>query len=291
MLAKAGDPESIPGALAEIKLDGHRMVAFVNAGNVPGDHGVRMYARSGVDKTGKLPAIERELYDLIPSGTVLDGEVVHLDDKGGEWGKVQKVLGAGSRTSTTLTYVVFDVLQVMGEDVRKYTLASRRAMLEQMFGGEGVPEDCPHVKLVEQVPYTPEFVADLLARGFEGAIVKDPNGTYRSGARDWTKIKATDTEDVVVIGTTAGKGKFEGQLGALRFGQYDADRKIVEIGQCSGMTDAERVQFTGWHGEGKLVGTVIEVQHMGKMPTGGWRHPQFLRVRTDKRAEECVYDG
>ncbi len=290
MLAKAGDPETIPGALAETKLDGHRMVAFVNS------DGVKMYARSGVDKTGKLPAIERELYDLIPAGTILDGEVVHLDDKGGEWGKVQNVLGAGSRTSSTLTYVIFDVLQIMGEDVRKYTLANRRWCLEQLFD-RAENDELNHIELVEQVPYTPEFVADLLARGFEGAIVKDPNGQYRSGSRDWVKIKATETVDVVVMGATDGKGKFDGQVGALIFGEYvprsDLNElaigiDLVERGQCSGMTDAERLAFGVMRDRGTLRGTVIEVQHMGKMPTGGWRHPQFKRIRTDKRPEECV---
>ncbi len=42
------------------------------------------------------------------------------------------------------------------------------------------------------------------------------------------------------------------------------------------------------HNAGTLAGTVIEVRHMGKHPTGGWKSPQFKRVRTDKLAAECV---
>lgn len=292
-LAKAGDPDAVPGAVAEIKLDGHRMLAFV------GENGVRMYARSGVDKSGKLPAIERELAEFFPAGSILDGEVVHLDAKGGDWGKVQNVLGAGSRQSTSLTFVAFDLLSLMGEDIRGYTLASRRMLLETLFGQDDYSPE--HVALIEQVPYTPEFVADLLARGFEGAIVKDPNGSYRSGSRDWCKIKATATEDVVVMGAVEGKGKFAGQVGALIFGTHvrrtneTADGgdlfELVEVGQCSGMTDAQRESFTrrvdGQYAGTNMLGEVIEVQHMGKMPTGGWRHPQFKRHRTDKAATDC----
>lgn len=283
MLAKAGDPGEIPGAVAEVKLDGHRMLAFI------GENGVTMYARSGVDKSGKLPAIERELADLCPVGTILDGEVVHLDAKGGDWAKVQNVLGAGSRQSTTLTFVVFDMLQLMGEDIRGYTLASRRLLLEAIYNARDLAgEDARfNTVLVEQVPYTPEFVADLLAGGFEGAIVKSPNGSYRSGSRDWCKIKFTATEDVVVMGATDGKGKYAGQVGALVFGQF-VGNLLREVGQCSGMTDAQREAFTTDRDAGALFGTVIEVQHMGKMPSGGWRHPQFKRIRTDKLPEQCV---
>jgi bifunctional non-homologous end joining protein LigD len=293
MLASAGDPESIPGALMETKYDGHRMLAFHTA------EGVRMYARSGADKTGKLPAIERWIAENTTPGTILDGEVIAPDAKGGDWAKVQNVLGASTRQSTTLQYVVFDLLAIMGEDVRTYTLAQRRLLLETLW--ETVDDTEPEpVRLAVQMPYEARHVATMIAAGFEGAIVKDPRGTYRSGKRDWVKIKATETEDVVVIGATAGKGKYEGQVGALIFGQY-VDGHLKEIGQCSGMTDAERAEFTRlsltvpwfWDAEfdgapNALAGRVIEVQHMGRMPSGGWRHPQFLRLRDDKPAKECT---
>jgi ATP-dependent DNA ligase len=280
MLASAGDPESIPGALMETKLDGHRMVAYCTA------NGVTMYARTGVNKTGKLPAIERWLRDNVPVGCILDGEIIDPRKDGGDWSGVQTILGADSKQSNTLQFVVFDILAVMGEDVRGYTLANRRLFLEQIFAGADDTEPEP-VRLIPQIPYEARHVQTLLDAGFEGAIVKDPNGKYRSGKRDWVKIKATETVDVVVIGATEGNGKFGGQIGALVFGQY-VDGGLTERGQCSGMTDAERLAFSVMRDRGTLAGTVIEVQHMGVMPSGGWRHPQFKRLRTDKRAEECV---
>ena len=52
---------------------------------------------------------------------------------------------------------------------------------------------------------------------------------------------------------------------------------------------AQRAEFTQlWDDEQRdpssssLTGMVIEVSHNGQMPTGGYRHPQFVRVRTDK---------
>jgi hypothetical protein len=39
------------------------------------------------------------------------------------------------------------------------------------------------------------------------------------------------------------------------------------------------------------LGAVIEIKHMGQMPTGGYRHPQFAKRRDDKPAGECRIDG
>lgn len=290
-LAKAGDPETIRGALMEPKLDGHRVLAFV------GHNDVTLYARTGVDKTARTPTIARELREDFPAGTILDGEIVaDLDlTAGGDWAGVQTILGSTSKSSDDLTFVVFDVLKVMGEDVRLSSLSARRQMLELMFDHNVAIR---HVRLIDQVPYTAEAVAALIDNGWEGAIVKDPLAPYASGKRGhgWLKIKAVETEDVVVLGATEGKGRFDGQIGALVFGQIAHTVKdgavtaeFQELGQCSGMTDAERLTFTDMRDNGHLSGIVIEVQHMGRMPSGGWRHPQFKRIRADKLASECMF--
>lgn len=285
MLAKAGDPDSIEGAVMEPKLDGHRVLAFIDS------DGVRLYARTGVDKTAKLPTIAAALRTL-PVGTILDGEVIAWNRTGGDWSSVQSVLGADDgRSDEALVYVVFDALALAGEDVMLNPLHVRRAYLEMLF-----PEARGPLELIKQDPYDAVVMGDLIADGWEGVIVKSIHGTYQPGRRGWIKVKATHTEDVVVMGATEGKGRFAGQIGALIFGQYvmedDHVCTLVEKGQCSGMDDAERIDFTarrdGKPGMTPLVGMVIEVSHMGKMPSGGWRHPQFKRIRTDKLATDCV---
>lgn len=289
MLAKAGAPELIRDAVMEAKLDGHRFIATIEA-----EGRVRMFARSGVDKSGKCPNIEDALHYL-PPGTVLDGEIVSLSQEGGHWGSVQTVMGASSKVTDKLTYVVFDILAFDGADIRNHPLRERRQLLEGIFLAFSSLRGC--VQLIQQTPYTPEAVNDLMANGWEGAIIKDPAGRYQSGKRAQIKVKAVDTLDVVVMGATDGKGALEGLVGALIFGQYTerpygatpgAHPTLVALGKCSGMTMAQRREFTMQHKRGELVGTVIEVQHMGVMETGGWRHPQFKRLRIDKAPEECV---
>lgn len=281
-LAKAGDPETIPERyrVMEVKYDGHRILAQVDS-----SRNVHLYARTGVEKSGHTPNITEALAGLPPS-TLLDGEIVQLNDGGDDWSSVQSVLGSSSVVTRELTYVVFDVLEFDGHDVRGLTLADRRVVLERIFAGL---IDGGDVILAQWLPYEPEAVEAIIAKGWEGVIVKDTRARYASGKRGhgWLKIKATATEDVVIMGATDGKGQFQGQVGALVFGQHFAGR-LTECGQCSGMDFAERALFTRMRDAGTLAGTVIEVQHMGKMPSGGWRHPQFRRVRTDKQAHECM---
>lgn len=280
---KAG--EDIPAdCVMEPKLDGHRVLAFIGA------DGVRLYAQTGVDKTVKLPRIAAALRTL-PVGTILDGEVVAPNGTGGDWSGVQRVLGSDDgRSADHLAYVVFDALAVCGEDVMLNPLHVRRAYLEAMHLDVS---DC--IRLIDQFPYDPGTIGMMVDEGWEGVIVKSIHGTYQPGKRGWIKVKATHTEDVVVMGATEGKGKYAGQIGALIFGQYvyggkDSNENgvLTEMGQCSGMDDETRLMFTGMNLFDTLTGTVIEVSHMGRMPSGGWRHPQYKRIRTDKLPEECV---
>ncbi len=280
MLAKAGEPKA--HWVMEPKWDGHRLLAQVEAGQT------RMFARSGVEKSSKVPAVERMLAEL-PEGTVLDGEIVSLTTAGGEWSDVQKVMGADSVVSDSLTYVVFDILEFDGHDMRGLAQSERRGFLENVFerfGFEGM------VQLSPQVPYSQEGVdAIMQTLSPEGVIVKDPAGKYKGGrsGTTWFKIKAMDTIDVVVMSETKldGKGKFFGLIGALEFGQYK-DGVLVNRGRCSGMNDRMREEFTSMLKTGTLAGTVIEIRHMGVHPTGGIKSPQFKRLRSpEKTAEQC----
>lgn len=269
--------------LLEIKYDGHRIYAYRDADRV------RIFARSGAEKSGLLRSVEAELMKL-PVGTWLDGEACSFKADGtNDWGVAQQVLGSDSYRplEARITYVVFDVLEFDSKDTRALPLRDRRAFLDAALAAYDFG-DC--VQLAPQWENSEERVAALIAQGFEGAIVKDPGARYASGKRGagWFKVKATWTADVVLMGATEGKGKFLNQVGALVFGQYDAAGALVEQGQCSGMDDAERARFTAaWRG-GELNGVVVEIAHMGVMPTGGLRHPQFKRIRTDKAAADCT---
>lgn len=64
----------------------------------------------------------------------------------------------------------------------------------------------------------------------------------------------------------------------------------VEVGECEGMTDDEREEFT--RNEKTYLGKVIEVEcNEVFKDTGKLRHPRFLRLRKDKNAEDCTWEA
>jgi hypothetical protein len=99
--------------VAEPKFDGWRAVTHV------GDQ-VRMFCgREGSEYSGKLPYIERVLRTILPPDSVVDGELL-----GSEWGDVQGVMTRGngqphvpSSAVPALTYVLFDITRLNGEDL------------------------------------------------------------------------------------------------------------------------------------------------------------------------------
>jgi ATP-dependent DNA ligase len=311
-----GDPSKmdLTGLVMEPKLDGFRLLANVT------ENGVCAYTRTGKSQKGKIPHIEAIL-SVLPPDTWLDGELVYFDDKGmPEWGQVQSCMGSNAGDPTgKLTYVVFDILAFAGLDIRPLPLSERRAALEQALQYDG-----HKVTLSEQHPASHDFHDRLVAQGMEGTIVKDPSKPYASGKRGhgWTKFKANDEMDVVIMGFKPGENSFTGMIGAIEFGQYkpclncrgrgkrllnmahdpkgmtpngpcrcpdcNSDGKVLTYrGRCSGMDMKMRQYFTD--NQQDLIDSkqVISLAYMGIMPSGSPRHPQYKRLRYDKPAQEC----
>lgn len=292
----AGNPVGKPsdmdltGLTMEPKLDGFRLLVEIDQSPKTGIPVVTPYTRTGNPQTGKLPYIETAL-SALPPGTWLDGELVYYDDKGFPvWGEVQSCMGSTAGDPTgKLTYVVFDILAFNGIDVRPLPLSERRVALRQVL--ESVDcysmfSDTP-VMIGEQAQATLEWHEALIGQGMEGTIVKDPTKPYASGKRGhgWTKFKATDEMDVVIMGFKPGENSFTGMVGALIFGQYK-DGVLTERGRCSGMDMKMRQWFTD--NQVESIGMVISVAYMGIMGDT-LRHPQWKRNRIDKSAAECVW--
>jgi ATP-dependent DNA ligase len=298
----------------EPKLDGFRMLAQIN--RYPAYP--RIYSRTHKLQTGKLPHLDDELPRIFPPDTVVDGEIVALVRQGNGEGIennfdfVQGVLNSLpdrarylQEVQRPLDFYLFDILFLEGQNVQTQPLAHRRKLLYELYKEahqEGVTK---YVRLVPTLPATQESHDKLVTQGYEGSVIKDRARPYVAGKRGygWYKIKKNPTVDVIILGfDDAVPGKFFDTFGAVRFGQYQTQRRgsqsdsnkvtektvLVERGACSGMDDSTRK----WMHENRerLVGTVMEIAHFGVYPgSNHFRHPQFRRLRPDKNPEEVTY--
>jgi len=99
-------------------------------------------------------------------------------------------------------YCVFDLLYLDGKDLRGKTLLERKAELEKILPKSPLLLYSAHVvgegiKAFNRAKRTHE----------EGIIAKLASGRYHSGVRtrEWLKVKASQEQEVVIIGFTAAR--------------------------------------------------------------------------------------
>ena len=113
------------------------------------------------------------------------------------------------------------------------------------------------------------FLAKVSADGGEGVVVRDPARPYKTGRLSSAlKVKNHLDTECVVREILPGKGKYTGQMGALRCEMAGGNQ--VNIG--SGFSDALRAQPPP-------VGSVITFKYYGLTKKGKPRFPVYLRIR------------
>jgi bifunctional non-homologous end joining protein LigD len=215
--------ESAPSGtnwLHEIKLDGYRMQARIDGGEV------RLLTRKGLDWTAKFKPVANALKGLKLPSALLDGEIVVEDEVGvSSFSALQQELkGKGER----FVYYVFDLLYLDGEDLRKATLADRKAALQLLF------DDLPQGGAIRFSDHIEEDGATLVRHacrmGLEGIISKRADRPYRSGrGEDWVKSKCTQRQELVIAGYLPSTASRKA-VGSLVMGVYEAG-KLVPVGR------------------------------------------------------------
>jgi ATP-dependent DNA ligase len=290
--AKLHDVPTGPQWLMEPKYDGWRVIASTI-------DGVRLETRTGNEIT-QVPYTANALAERLPKNTIVDGEMVALHH-GRQWNRTQEILSTtrgGYQHKPTaddppLTYVVFDVLQIDGEDIRQLTLVERKARLIELLPNLGTDDVLMHSPVQ---PASEEGLDKLVAEGFEGVVVKDVYSVYVCGGRrhGWHKIKPEDEIEAICTGTypaepgskyapeTDGKPQ-PWAVGGICFRVEHPDGRVYE-GRAAGMDDQLRSELH--HHPERFVGLVVELRHWGVQESGALRHPNYRRFRSpaDKAA-------
>jgi DNA ligase-1 len=138
--------------------------------------------------------------------------------------------------SLTLTAFYFDVLHIEGEDLLDRPLRDRAAILTGLVG----PARVPAVE-TDDGNVAEAFLADALATGHEGVMVKALDSRYDAGRRgaSWRKVKPVRTLDLVVLAAEWGHGRRRGWLSNLHLGARDGESDgFVMVGKTfKGLTD------------------------------------------------------
>ena len=288
----AGEPFDKEGWLFEIKWDGYRAIAEIEHGRV------RLYSRNSLSFETKFPPVVDELRRL-GHDAVLDGEIVVFDDEGKP--QFQLVQSYQKTGKGALAYVVFDLLYLDGQDLRRLPLVERKDRLADLV------KKLSSVHLSEHIETTGRaFFEAARARGLEGIVAKNGKSPYQEGQRGphWLKIKIRRQQEAVIGGFTRPRGS-RTAFGALVLGIYEGD-DLVYVGHTGSGFDqkgliamherlAPLVQKACPFREKPKTNApvqwvepryVCEVAFQEWTEDGSMRHPIYLGLREDKSPRE-----
>ena len=209
----------------EIKIDGYRAIA------VKTDH-VNLYSRTRNSFNSKFSYIVEALWDM-PRGTILDGEIVAIDDEG----RPNFNLLQNFRTGAShIQYYVFDLLCLNNRDTTKLSLIERRSLLKTLSFKD------KRIRILDYVePEPAELLHAVREQKLEGIVGKRKNSLYEPGARSgaWIKHRVNRGQEFVIGGYTPG---LHG-LDAIILGYYRGKELVYVARTRNGFVPASRRQL------------------------------------------------
>ena len=236
----------------EWKWDGIRAQLIRRAGEC------FLWSRGDELISAAFPEIVEFGQQYLEDGTVLDGELVSWDQKTGRpapFSTLQKRLGRrqvsqAMRQKNTVSFIAYDQLEAVGQDVRSKTTIERRSLLEKTVSS------CP-----ERLRLSPPIVAATWAelldlrgesrqRGVEGFMLKHLEAPYGTGRKkgQWWKWKVEPyTIDCVLLYAQAGHGRRASLLTDYTFAVWTEARELVPVAKAySGLDQKEIGKLDYW---------------------------------------------
>jgi bifunctional non-homologous end joining protein LigD len=292
----------------ELKFDGFRAEAIKSSGIV------HLRSRNNKDFNSRYPLIARAL-TAMPDETVIDGEIVALDETGRpSFNALQNYGSSGA----PILYYVFDVMILAGSDVMTEPMAARRGLLQQgVLPRLGEPiRESPELEAS-----LPELIDSVKAQRLEGLVAKRRGSRYEPGQRSgaWQKMRVNQGQEFVIAGYTPSPKHFD----SIVFGYYDGSNLIYAGRTRNGFTPSSRNQLFrrfkglevencpfsnlpeargGRWGEGLTAEKMRECRWLKPVlvgqfeyvewtPDGHLRHSRFMALRHDKRPQDVQREG
>ncbi|MBX9846633.1 MAG: non-homologous end-joining DNA ligase [Hyphomicrobium sp.] len=215
--------------LHEIKLDGYRMHARIDSGDI------RLLTRTGLDWSHRYQATISALGALPLQNAYLDGELCAVRPDGiTSFSRLQAAMD--ERRTSELVYYAFDLLFLNSGSTAQLPLIECKTRLQGLLAK---PRPgllfCDHI-----VGNGPQFYEHACRMGLEGVVSKRIDRPYAPGDRGlWVKSKCLNREEFVVVGWTDPTGS-RPRIGSLLLGYYTEDGSLRYAGRAgTGITVAE----------------------------------------------------
>ena len=292
---------------AEHKWDGIRGQVIVR------DDQVFVWSRGEELVNDKYPEYA-PLAELLPNGTVIDGEILpYIDGKPLGFNVLQTRIGRKNVSKKLLkeapvVLMAYDLLEFDGEDVRPRPMTERRELLENLVANN----DTGGILILSPVvnwSSWEELAAErdtARAKYSEGLMLKRKNSPYKQGRKkgDWWKWKVDPlTIDAVMMYAQRGHGRRANLFTDFTFGVWDGDKLVPFTKAYSGLTDKEFNRITAWvrRNTVETFGPVrsVKPKHVFEIGFEGirkstrhksgvaLRFPRMLRWREDKPVAEA----
>lgn len=253
----------------EVKFDGYRILARIDGDDV------RLFTRNGHDWSSKMPRQVAALRALGIDSGWFDGEVVVADENGAaDFQALQNAFD--TEHDEHITYYLFDLPFLGGQDLRQLPLQDRRSTLQRLL--EHNESDV--LKYSADFDQPVESLLDSACRlQLEGLIGKRVDSPYSSRrSPDWIKLKCKQRQEFVIVGYTDPKGSRSG-FGALLLALHDNDSGELRYAGKVG-TGFSATTLASIHA--RLEPLEVDRPALPKPPTGAeargvhWLKPQLL---------------
>src|SRR5438309_3342828 len=208
----------------EIKIDGYRALA------VKSSTGLTLFSRRRKSLNRQFPYIVEALADL-PGGTVVDGEIVAIDESGRpNFNLLQNFRAEASR----IQYYVFDLLCWKDRDLTRVPLVERRALLKSLVV---IPDK--RIRIADYFEAAPkDLLSAVREQRLEGMIGKRKDSHYQPGKRSgaWIKHRVNRGQEFVIGGYFPGPHG----LDSIIVGYYKGNDLIYVVRARNGIAPATR---------------------------------------------------
>jgi bifunctional non-homologous end joining protein LigD len=286
----------------ELKLDGYRAIGIKTHDRV------LLLSRNGKDFSRRFEPLTRAL-EALRAETVIDGEIVALDDTGRP---SFNLLQNHASNKYTLVFYAFDLLHLAGKSLMREPLLVRRNLLRT----EVMPRLREPIRFSETLRASPaDLIRVVREQGLEGIVAKRLDSSYEAGRRSgaWVKMRINQRQELVIGGYIPAPNNFD----SILVGYYEGKNLVYAAKVRNGFVPATRralfERFRGldrascpfqnlpestkgrW-GEGLTAQDmkkcrwlqprlVAVIEFLEWTPERHLRHPRFIDLRDDKDAD------